>query len=74
MSDTWPARVESDKQFPDIAKHPDAMFHPPAVPTRVEVLVVKLAMPLMENSEPGDVVAPTPTRPWLVMVKKVEVA
>ena len=44
------------------------------MPTREEVAVVKFAAEAIENSVPGDEVAPTATFPVLVIVKKVEVA
>ena len=50
------------RQTPPIAKQPFVRLRPP-VELKVEVAVVKLAMPWIESSEPGVVVAPIPTLP-----------
>ena len=54
-----------------IAKHPAAMFMPP-VDEKDVVAVVKLAVPCIAKSEPGDVV-PMPTRPAPSIMKCVAV-
>ena len=58
-----PESVEKLIQLFAMAKQPDAMFQPPVVPTKDDVAAVKLAMLFIENIEPGEDVAPTPTLP-----------
>ena len=61
-----PASDENERQVPEIAKQPLAMFQPP-VETRVEVAVVKFPTPCTERMEPG-VEVPMPTSPFAVIV------
>ena len=58
LADVW-------RQVPFTAKHQAARLMPP-VPYKEEVAVVKFAMLLRDNSEPGEEV-PMPTLPALVM-------